>query len=302
MKEQFEPLPQKRHRKTFAFIELANELLTEAQEAGIQSLAIRALYYMARGRNDLSAKEGEAFERAIGRGREWGLIDWDAISDSVRDRKSLTHWANPSEIVRAAADSFHKNRWRGQKVMPEVWIEKRTLIDVVAPVCEDLDVPYLVTVGFGSKTVLYDLAQRFQRAANDGQPVVLLYLGDHDPSGLVIDETLAASVAKYTREEVDLDIRRVALTLRQARDLDLPAEETNPKNTCSRAYMRRFGNEQWEIDALVALHRGMIEELLREEIESLIDFEIREQVDHEIEASRELLRTTASDFDLAHGG
>lgn len=57
--------------------------------------------------------------------------------------------------------------------------EKGTVRGTLAPVLDELEVDFLPIGGYASATRVWDLAREGDRA----QPLLLLYLGDHDPSG-----------------------------------------------------------------------------------------------------------------------
>jgi hypothetical protein len=79
-----------------------------------------------------------------------------------------------------------------------------------------------------------------------GDPVTVLHLGDHDPSGVhcfsALDEDVVALVQHWGG---DIEFSRLAVTLAQARRYRLPSAP--PKE----ADRRRFeGNKTWHIEAL----------------------------------------------------
>jgi hypothetical protein len=75
----------------------------------------------------------------------------------------------------------------------------------------------------------------------------LIYLGDHDPSG--IDMTRDIQVRMKMFDSI-VKVIRIALTMEQIEEQELPP---NPaKNTDSRyqSYIDEYGEESWELDAL----------------------------------------------------
>ena len=57
--------------------------------------------------------------------------------------------------------------------------EKGTVRGLFAPVLNELGVGFLPVHGFSSATAVYDMAQD-----DDGRPLIVVYVGDYDPSGL----------------------------------------------------------------------------------------------------------------------
>ena len=94
------------------------------------------------------------------------------------------HWSSPAAILESAARSYRLDRWEGQASHVEVWCEKDALSSVIEPVCERYHVRFMANRGYSSSTAMYDAAQRFSDAASRGKRPVVIYLGDHDPSGI----------------------------------------------------------------------------------------------------------------------
>ena len=105
--------------------------------------------------------------------------------------------------------------------------EKGTVRGVLAPVLDQLAVGFLPVHGFSSATSAHDLAED-----DDGRPLIVLYVGDFDPSGMFMsEEDLPARFAKYNGDHIQL--RRIALTVRQRGEL--PSFPPLPIRTRTRA-------------------------------------------------------------------
>ena len=81
----------------------------------------------------------------------------------------------------------------------------------------------------------------------------VLYLGDHDPSGIHIQEKLASRLDEYAGSKgrkLEIEDRRLALTFEQAKSLKLPPSKMKKIGQGSTAYRSMYGSEVWELDAL----------------------------------------------------
>ena len=88
----------------------------------------------------------------------------------------------------------------------EVWSEKGTVRGVLQPVLDQYAVGFRVMHGFSSATTVHDVAQD-----DDGRPLIILYVGDFDPSGMFMsEEDLPNRLAEYGGDHVTL--KRIALT------------------------------------------------------------------------------------------
>ena len=83
------------------------------------------------------------------------------------------------------ARSYRKDFWDQQPVRVEVWSEKGTIRGVLKPVLDHYAVGFRVMHGFASATAVNDVAEA---ADARGRPLVALYVGDYDPSGLYMSE------------------------------------------------------------------------------------------------------------------
>jgi hypothetical protein len=235
-------------KRTKDLITVANGIIEEYDAEGMQ-LTLRQLYYQFVARNLIPNKPNEYDKLGvvIANARLAGLIDWTAIEDRTRNLKSLQHWKDPGQIIEAAYNSFVVDRWAGQVYRVEVWIEKEALVGVIADICEELDVPYFACRGHVSHSEMWSSAMRLQEYADRGQKTVILYLGDHDPSGMDITRDI-----RRRQEMFDgcYDIRRIALTMAQIEDHNPPPNPVKITDSRSNSYIADYGNQSWELDAL----------------------------------------------------
>lgn len=92
--------------------------------------------------------------------------------------------------------------------------------------------------GFDSLTAKKDLADRIRRIGN---PAVILHLGDRDPSGVSIFDSVAEDAAAFVAEDrpwgtVDVTFERIALTAEQVWRYDLPTAPAKATDTRSKSW------------------------------------------------------------------
>lgn len=187
--------------ETMAMIDQANEILQEYSAQGF-TLTLRQLYYQFVARQ-LIANEVREYGR-LGRivvdARRAGLIDWDHIEDRTRGLMGWSFWAGPADAIHRAASSYSEDLWRHQAVRLEVWVEKAALVGVIEPACERWRVPYMAARGYASHSEIYAAGKRLARHINKRKAVAVLYLGDHDPSGLDMLQALARDMSLYASQ------------------------------------------------------------------------------------------------------
>jgi hypothetical protein len=126
---------------------------------------------------------------------------------------------------------------------------------------------------------MWQASQRFLAEPYAGKEVVLIHLGDHDPSGIDMSRDIEDRIRLFMGDEQDqFQVIRIALNMDQviriALNMDQVDEYGPPPNpaklTDSRCagYMSKFGSESWELDAL---EPSVLNGLVTQTIEGLID-------------------------------
>ena len=180
--------------ETLAIIQRADEIIEEYAGQDL-SLSVRQLYYRFVAANQIENTESSYKRLAsiINDGRLAGLLDWEAIEDRNRELRAPSHWNSPADILQAAADSYRIDKWEGQEHRVEVWVEKAALENVLEQACRPLDVAYFSCRGYSSQSEMWRAAQRLMPHVS---PVVI-YLGDHDPSGLDMSRDIEDRLAIF---------------------------------------------------------------------------------------------------------
>jgi hypothetical protein len=148
----------------------------------------------------------------------------------------------------------------------ELWTEKTTMDDVLAPICRELGVNLVTSSGFQTVTGTVDLLRRLERLPGD-KPVRIGYLSDFDPAGVRMPPAVARVVEFYLDEFApgcDLKLTSVALTLEQVREYGLPEIPIKPKDRRGPHFRRKYGVGATELDALEANVPGELAKIIRE--------------------------------------
>jgi hypothetical protein len=194
--------------------------------------------------------------------REDGIIPWEWIVDETREREAISTWRNPAQC----ADGFFYRRdlWQTQPETVEVWSEKGTVRGVLWPVLARLGVGFRVMHGFTSATSIWDACNIDY---NDNRPLVALYIGDYDPSGLCMSEhDLPERIKQYGGDHIEL--RRIALTSEHTASLPSFSADSKKKDPRYKWFKQNYGNECWELDAM---DPRQLRDLVEAEINALVD-------------------------------
>lgn len=240
--------PKRFNEEGMAIIDIANSIVDNYMSQGYQ-LTLRQLYYQFVSKDLLpnTQKSYNKLGRIISEARLAGLLSWEAIEDRTRSLHQLAAWADPAEIIDAAAEGYRIDKWANQLYRVEVWIEKEALAGVFEGVCDELQVPFFCCRGYTSQSEMWRAGRRIRRHRRNHK-VVVLHFGDHDPSGIDMTRDIVDRLEMFS--ESLMDVQRLALNMDQ---IDQYGPPPNPaKITDSRAaeYIELYGEESWELDAL----------------------------------------------------
>jgi hypothetical protein len=192
----------------------------------------------------MATNEMQRVYRLLKEARERDIIPWGWIVDETRTLERVSTWADPAEYARCVAQSYRRDFWGQQPYRVIVVSEKGTVRGVLAPTLDHYAVGFLPVHGFSSATAAHDIAED-----DDGRPLIILYVGDYDPSGMFMsEEDLPARFAKYGGDHVEL--RRIALTRGQTRGLPSFPATDKKKDPRYEWFRSNYGKRCWELDAM----------------------------------------------------
>ena len=275
-------------------IDMANVIIEEYQAQGF-TLTLRQLYYQFVSRALLpnTQRSYKRLGSIVNDARLAGLIDWNAIVDRTRNLASAPHWDTPGEIIESAAQGFHLDLWEGQEMRVEVWIEKEALVGVIENVCRELDVPWFACRGYVSQSEQWRAGKRAATHAADGQDVVILHLGDHDPSGIDMTRDNESRLDLFSRRG-RVTVQRLALNMNQVDQYSPPPNPAKTTDSRYEGYIAAYGDESWELDAL---EPRVISALIGDAINEHLDEDLFQARKDEQEEGRTALLAAASSWD-----
>lgn len=147
-----------------------------------------------------------------------------------------------------------------------LWGEKSSLDDVLGPLADHYDAELFLTTGEATDTLIYEMAQR---AAQDDRPTVILYFSDFDPSGWQMPISVSRKLQAFRDlcfADLNVQVHRVALTMQQVKEFDLPASPLKESDLRAGHWQDRWGHEQTEIDALAVLRPDILTKIARDSI------------------------------------
>ena len=249
-------------------LEIVNSIIKEYEQQGYK-LTLRQLYYQLVSRSIIpnNKKEYAKLSTLLVKGRMAGMVDWNAIEDRIRV-PFLPYWVENIEgAIDDTIDYYRLDRQKGQPVYIELWVEKDALSGVLKRITSHYHINLMVNRGYSSCTAMYDASKRFYVQENNGIDTHILYLGDHDPSGLDMLRDIKERLWEF---QVEPEIRHIGLTSQQIKKYNPPPNPAKISDPRAKWYIREYGETSWEVDAL---NPKILHSLVQANVENLIDID-----------------------------
>ena len=211
-----------RTRRTREEIEVMESAILEILEKEHPSIA-RTIFYMLVVKG-LVAKTDAGYKQVIdrlGRMRTGGRLPYSWIVDATRLGYHVPAYSSIVDFQHRVSAFYRSDVWANVPEHVEVWCESRSLAGMLRPLCHELGVSLYPCGGFSSLSLEYSAAQDM---ANTGkEKAVVLYLGDYDPGGETISDSLQKKLGEHLEEHgMELDFQRLAVTKAQVDRYNLP--------------------------------------------------------------------------------
>ncbi len=195
--------------------------------------------------------------------RRNGELPYGWIADATRRGYHVATYGDAEDFIRNVAGLYRADLWQQANHYVEVWCESRSIAGVIENDCRELAVSLYPAGGFSSITLAYQAAEYINEATKSGLlPAEIIYIGDYDPAGVLIDRSIESELREHIDPDVDLNFNRIAITSEQIRIYDLPTKPR--KETDKRA---RHITETVEAEAMPS---HILRHLLREQVENFL--------------------------------
>ena len=152
--------------------------------------------------------------------RKAGRLPYRWISDSSRSGYHVQEYDDSEQFIRSVGRLYRGRLWTAALPHVEVWVESRSIAGVLRETCQDLAVSLYPCGGFPSLSFVHEAAMYINSL--DQSAVVVLYVGDFDPSGMLIGDNLAVQLREHLQGE--LVFRRLAVNEEQIEGFSLPTK------------------------------------------------------------------------------
>ena len=288
-------------KESYRLLSAITDILEYMEDQGYK-LTLRQLYYQLVSKDFIenSVKEYMKIGKVVSRGRLAGLIDWSMIEDRLRVPQSRGHWDSPKEIIMTAARTYYRARWENQDSYIEVWCEKDAVSNIIEPVCRRWDVTFMANRGYSSQSAMYEAAKRYKAAHFEGKELILIYFGDHDPSGIDMTRDIRDRMELFlgyrelvAEENIDIQVERVALNMDQVDEYNPPENPAKVTDSRFAGYVKIYGYSSWELDAL---EPNVLNQLVENKIKGFVDQDLWDEVEILEEEHKDRLRKVADEW------
>ncbi len=193
--------------------------------------------------------------------RRSGVVPYGWFADLSRRGYFVNTFANAADFITRMQGYYRANLWQYADVRCEMWAESRSIASVLLVDCRELAVDLFPCGGFSSLSFVHEAAEQHNQSEDD-RPLHVLYVGDYDPAGVLIDVSLERELREHLRANIELRFERIGINADQIKEYDLPRKPR--KETDKRAL---------HVDCAVeaeAMPARILRQLLRDRIENLL--------------------------------
>lgn len=245
-------------------LDTINSILEDYREDGYV-LTLRQLYYQLVVRDIIPNQQAEyaKLSNILKKGRMAGIVDRDIIEDRLR-QPFLPYWVfDIDDAISDTINTYRLNRMDGQDKYIEIRVEKDALSWVLKRVSSKYHINLMVNRGYSSCSAMYDSFRRFSKY----EDCHILYLGDHDPSGLDMVRDIQERLEEFW---VYLTVHHLAITQEQIATHNPPPNPAKFSDPRADWYVKNYGKTSWEVDALPP---EVLINTLEAKIRSMIDLQ-----------------------------
>jgi hypothetical protein len=217
----------------------ARAIVAEYQETGV---TLRQLYYrlVADGTLANTRSEYSQLSEKTAAARRRG--EFPSLIDRTRTIHRQLAFDDADDAQEWLFSIYRHDRSEGQPHSIYLGVEKAGIVEQLRLWFGDLGLPVLALGGYSSQSYVDEIRADAECL---GRPAILIYGGDFDPSGEDIERDFVERCNCF------VDVERIALTVQQVADFDLPRQPGKASDTRAGGFVARHGRlMQVELGAL----------------------------------------------------
>jgi hypothetical protein len=255
----------KRERRTRARIDLLDRQIINALERDHPQSVRHVFYLMTDPRLPEPVEKSDRGYRHVANRtvllRRSGVLPYGYITDASRRGYFTDTYSGAADFLQQVSGLYRADLWKRSEFYCEVWCESRSIAGVIEADCEELAVALYPAGGFSSISLAFQAAE-FINQQHRGRDVVIFYIGDYDPAGVLIDGSIEREIRQHLSEDIALQFVRIGITAEQIAAYDLPTKPRNKNDRRALHIERTVEAEAMPAHILRGLLRDAIEALL----------------------------------------
>ena len=204
-------------------------------------------------------------QQRISRMRRSSDLPYGWITDATRRGYHVNTFTSASDFLEQMKSYYRADLWSDNESYVEVWCESRSLAGVIEDTCREYAVSLYPAGGFSSMTLIYDAAQYINDVCVDRRDAYVIYIGDYDPAGVLIDKSIESDLRKHLDPSVPLEFIRLGITLEQIELYDLPTKPRKSGDKRSQQVTTTVEADAMPANLMRSLLANEIEEFLPED-------------------------------------
>ena len=195
--------------------------------------------------------------------RRSGRIPYGWFADLSRRGYFVSTFSDAGDFVTRMAGHYRADLWQHADCRCEVWAESRSIASVILNDCNELAVSLFPCGGFTSLSFAHGAAEQHNASA-DTRPLHVLYIGDYDAAGVLIDVSLQRELREHLKPSIELRFERIGINADQITKYDLPTKPRKESDKRSQHIAYSVEAESMPAKILRVILRDKIEALLPE--------------------------------------
>lgn len=213
-------------------------------------MTVRQMFYQLSNRHVVpKSKPGyDKVQRTLAAMRRVGTIPYSWVSDNSRTYYHAKQHDGIADALGEMHRYYRRDLWAEQNAHVEIWLEKRSLVSQLLPICDEFGVRLYPCGGYSSISFAYEAAMELRGIT---KPVYVYHLSDLDADGAYSSVVLERELRQHG---VDFHFERLTLTPAQVDSFGLH-DALRPQKTTSKRYrwwLQTYGKRQQacEMDAI----------------------------------------------------
>jgi len=184
------------------------------------------------------------------------------IVDNIRSTIKSSSWSGLNDYIDTVRDAYRRDFWASLDDYVALIVEKDTVAGRLVGLADEYDVPIHPLRGFVSDTFGWEIARDFDRME---KKIHVYYIGDHDPSGLAIEQSCIEKIREIT--DADFAWERIAVLPEHFDEFKIRPLKPKRNDTRYAAFVDEYGPDCAEVEAIPApALREIVEDAILEHI------------------------------------